>query len=669
MQDKALTGYPSIDKPWIKSYPNVKYSSYNPDFCKMTAVDMITPKMKSSPNKVAYNFYGKLINNRTVLENISIAANAYKNLGVKKDDIVFVMGINTPEIIYTLYALNKIGAITEWFNPLAISSELLKKYIMQSKVKYIFAVDVVYDMVRKAIKGTGIECVIVNSVLDSFPVGMRILYDVQVFGINHLISTNIFKKYAENKEIISGSKNAGSFKPGFLGNAADKILGYAQKKNIGMKASFYIDDNRKDCFISWTDFIDRYYRRGKMIKRNYEEGKISFIVHTGGTTGPIKRVAHTDYAINSAVYQAALLDIGLREGMSSLHIIPPIVALGLENTHLERYYNMHTHLICTYDRNEFVPLIKKRKPNLLVCVPSFTAQISDENIQLKHKDSLKHVSVILQGGEGFAVNADREVDKTLKRHGADITSRIGFGQNEEFGAFTFALHKNAREKKYGSCGVPLPGNEILIYDLENECELPYGKGADGNYANGEIFVRGATLMSGYYGDDSIENEKSFKIINGARFFDTGDQGYIDECGNLYWVTRKCRIIRTQNGKIFTSVLENILYGFEEVSECCVVPMPSPKIVKEASCHIVLKPKYADMNHEQYYKVARSIVDRMEAQTKAMYTYYVPGAYEFRTEKLPRTPFGKIDFVALENENIKVYEENGSRQLEKIRIRE
>ena len=663
----------SVDLPWEKTFSYVGYDKYDPDFCKKIPSEMIRDKIEHHPSWVAYDFYGKQITNLEFQKNCKKVQDAYQNLGVKRDDIVFMLCMNTPEMVYSMYALNDLGAITEWFNPLAISPELLRKYLMGSKVKYVFAVDVMYPVIKEAITGTQVERVIINSVKDSFPRKMNLLYDAQVFGLHSLMNTNYFQKEIRkiqeiipSEEELAHSKDLSSLKKYQL--LLLKVKKYAEAQKIDLKASYYLDDEKEERFLSWNDFLREYVRDEKVDKVSYEEGKTSFIVHTGGTTGPVKRIAHTDYAMNSAIYQASLVPVGLYEGMKSLHVIPPIVALGLENTHLERYYNMRTHLIASYDKEEFIPLIKKYQPNLLVCVPSFTSKIQDSNPQLKEKDDLSCIQVILQGGEGFPVAVDKSVDSTLKKHGSNTTSRLGFGQNEEFGGFTFNLHLDETDKRYGSSGVPLPGNEVLIYDLEHDCELPYGKKEDGTYYVGELFVRGSTLMQGYYGDDAKENEHSFKTINGRKYFDTGDQAYLDEDGVLYWVTRNRRIIRTQDGKIFTNVLENIIQGFDEVLECCVVATPHPKIVKQASCHIVLKPVYQNLPPEEYEALVQEIIQRVELATKDMYSYYVPGTYEFRKEKLPYTSYGKVAFTKLEEENRKEYEENHQKPLQKVRIR-
>ena len=663
------TGYASIDFPWELSHSHINYQNYNSNFAKKTALEMIYPKLMSKPNIVAYDYYNKILKNSTLLENIAITASAYKNLGITKDDTVFILGINTLEIYYTLWALNNIGAISEWFNPLAISPGLLKKYILEDNIKYIFAVDVMYDVIKEAIKDTNVCCVIINSVRDSFPLKMNVLYDSQVFGISHILNNNYIRKnLIEIKEKLANAKEISEYqKTNIIENTLLKIDEYAIKNKIKLKASYYLDKNRDSRFLSWNDFISNYSRNEAFSLRKYEEGKPTFAVHTGGTTGPVKRIYHTDYQINSGVYQASLAPLGLREEMKSIHVIPPIVALGLENAQLERYYNMYTQLISTYDKNEFVPLIKKYKPNLLVCVPSFTSEITDNNKKLKPNDDLSYIEVILQGGESFPEKIDRLVDKTLKKHNSKATSRLGFGQNEEFGGFTFCSHIDEFDKKYDVCGIPLPGNKITIYDTNLEKEVRYGKNKDNSYNINDLYVSGPTVMLGYFGSDKKENENSFRKINGEYYFNTGDQAYIDDNGILHWVTRNRRIIRTQDGKIFTNVLEEIINKMDEILECCVVAAPDEKIVKVASCHIVLKPEYQKLPLEEYNKIIRKIVRSIELATSEMYSYYTPRTYEFRSERLPYTTYGKVAFTELEKLNTQEYEGNHQR-LQKIRIR-
>ncbi len=106
----------SMDFPWEKTFSYVGYDKYNADFCKKIPSKMIEEKINSRPNWIAYDFYGKEITNLEFQLNCQKVTNAYRNLGIKKDDIVFMLCMNTPEMIYSMYALNDLGAITEWFN-------------------------------------------------------------------------------------------------------------------------------------------------------------------------------------------------------------------------------------------------------------------------------------------------------------------------------------------------------------------------------------------------------------------------------------------------------------------------------------------------------------------------------------------------------------------------
>lgn len=663
------TGYTSIDKPYRKILPE---NSYNAEYCRKTAFDMIFQSPAYNADSPAFDYYGKIIKNSFFKENVEKTHIAFSNMGVKDSDIVFMMCLNTPEMIYSLYGLNKLGAVSEWFSPTAISAEMLKQYIIENNIKTMVIIDIMYPIVKEAIKGTKVEHVVVTSVKDSFDLPHKLIYTTQVEGINLILQNSfIKKKIAELKNSMGNSRDDNSNQEqkekeiSKLESLLLKLEMYADKQKIKGKASYYAEKGHDSRFISWNEFINKYYNNvSNVLDCKYKDDKIAMIVHTGGTTGPVKRVGMTNYNINSAIYQSTITPINMSFNDTFCQIIPPIVAWSLEGIHTSRYYNMKTHLICTYDRNEFVPIMLKTKANHYFTVPSFVKTIID-NPLLEGKD-LNFVKTINHGGEAFSVSDDQKVDETLKKHNCSIKTQFGYGQNEEFGCFTINLDIPGEEKDYSCCGVPFPGNDYIIIDLDTKEELKYGKNEDGTYNIGELLVSGPTTMQGYIGKDEDKNQETIIYINGKKYIDTGDQAYVDDKGKLWYYTRNKRIIRTQDGKIFTNVIENILNSIPEIEESCVVASPHPSKVKEASCHIVLKKECYSLPEDEIKKIITRIIETVEEATKKMYTYYIPGTYEFRNEKLPLTSFGKTDFLKIEAENQREYEENGGKALKKIR---
>lgn len=658
----------SIDKPYLKHMPEF---TYNQDEAKKTAMSFIRDAaIKNSHNFMtlpAFNFYGKKLTHGEFFNGANKAGNAFLNCGVTPDDVVAMFCLNTPETFMIEYGLNDMGIATEWFNPKVVSKELLHEYLTKNNVKTIVIIDVFYPIVKEAIKGTNVENVIVTSVMDSFPLKTNLAYQIKVFGLNAVLNNPYYKHAIKGIE-------------GFMPSERDlndlsideqrKVLkkyqkmlldlnAYMKSEKIMAKASFYKDEDKDERFILWDDFIKNYGEINLLRAEGYQDGKVKFIVHTGGTTGPSKRVAMTDLACNTPIYQTTLMPmVDYNFGDSFCQLCPPMVAYSLEGMHLARYYQMYTHLIATYDRSEFPHIMLKTKANHYFTVPSFLKTLV-EDPKWASKD-FSFVKSVQHGGEAMDKDSDRKVDKIINGK-----SRHGYGQNEEFGGVIFNYDMPGVEKKYGTCGFPLAGSDYIIINKETKEELPYGLDEDGNKYVGEFLLSTDAAMLGYIGEEPEVNEKAIVYRNGKKYINTGDEAYVDEEGRLCFVSRDERIIRTQNGKIFVDVLEKIINRIPEVLECCVVKSPHPENVAEASCHIVLKEECFG---EDLDKIIEKIIKIVEEKTKMMYYYYIPGTYEFRADRLPLTPFGKTAFRVLEEQNALEYENNNNKALKKIRIK-
>lgn len=113
MEQKALTGYPSIDKPWLKYYSE---EAINAPLPGCTVYENIKNNNIESPNDIALQYFSNKITYKTLFANVEKVKNALVANGVKKGDKIIMFTSSTPELIYVVLALGRtgdIGYITE----------------------------------------------------------------------------------------------------------------------------------------------------------------------------------------------------------------------------------------------------------------------------------------------------------------------------------------------------------------------------------------------------------------------------------------------------------------------------------------------------------------------------------------------------------------------------
>ena len=142
---------------------------------------------------------------------------------------------------------------------------------------------------------------------------------------------------------------------------------------------------------------------------------------------------------------------------------------------------------------------------------------------------------------------DEKYEKGMYEFGIQIIN--GYGITECSPAVTC----NRLDKfKFGSAGIPLPCNEIKINNPDED-------------GVGEIYVRGTNVMLGYYEDP----EATAEAFDGD-WFKTGDYGYIDEDGFLFFKGRKKNLIVLSNGKnVSPEEIEDKLSMIDYVKEVVV----------------------------------------------------------------------------------------------------
>ncbi len=153
---KELTGYPSIDKPWLKYYDE---KALHVTFPKATVYECIYTNNCSYGNEIAMIYYGKKITYKKMFSEIENVTGAFSSLGVRRGDNVAICMPAIPEALYTVLALNKIGANANMLNP-TFSEVQLAERINETEAKILIVLNELYEKIGKAVFKTGIGTVV-----------------------------------------------------------------------------------------------------------------------------------------------------------------------------------------------------------------------------------------------------------------------------------------------------------------------------------------------------------------------------------------------------------------------------------------------------------------------------------------------------------------------------
>ena len=367
----SLTGYASIDKPWLKYYD---IESLDYELPKKTAYRHMYDNNSNYQSDIAIEYFGNKISYKKLFNKIDDAAKSLQELGVKKGDIVTICSITTPEVIYLFYALNKIGAVANMIDP-RVNEERITQIINETNSKILFSLNLIHPKIEKIKDKITVNNYIILSAFDSllFPI-----------------------------------------------NAIKKITTALPK----------IDKNDT---INYKKFIEIGKNRKKVEEIKYIEDYPAGIVYTGGTTGVPKGAILSNDNFNGMAYNYSIANLGIKRQQKILDIMPPFIAYGLNNgIHLPLSVGVTDIVIPNFDPNKFPDLILKYKPNDCLGVPSHF-DILTKSEKLKNAD-LSFLVYPAVGGDAMNIPLEEKLNEFLANHNCSAKITKGYGMTELSGA-------------------------------------------------------------------------------------------------------------------------------------------------------------------------------------------------------------------------------------------
>ena len=364
MENNKKTGYPHIDKPWMKYYEGLYIPEEEP---KTNMVEVLKERNKYRKNKTAYEYYGKETSYEEMFYNADVASKVLTQLGVKKGDIIMSLVPNIPEEEELWFGATQIGAITDYVDPRPDSMDIMAnaKKILEiikfEKPKYIITIDKCYlgmlKPIENELKELGINDVILLDPAASMDANGQMSYSLDVLN---------YERLKKGEDLILDNISLEELK------LLSKNISETQKDSLvlqeAIKTSPLRIHNYQKLFNECKD---------SAFERVIDENLTNYIGHTSGTSGlRPKAIALTNKNAIASIIQCEIAGVGPKEGETSLHILPGFAPFGRYNNDIQSYYNKGINIhVPEFVFGEFGYLIKKYKPNTIMTPPAFLTSL------------------------------------------------------------------------------------------------------------------------------------------------------------------------------------------------------------------------------------------------------------------------------------------------------
>jgi len=341
---------------------------------------------------------------------------------------------------------------------------------------------------------------------------------------------------------------------------------------------------------------------------------LAAIIYTSATTGKAKGVMCTHRNMIAAA-KSIIKYIGNREEDIILDVLPLSFSYGLYQVLvscmvgctvvLERSF-LYPHVTMEH--------IAREKVTGFPLVPSMAAiLLRMENISEYDVSTLRYIT---SAGAALPVGHLRRLRRLVPN--ATIFNMYGLTEC----ARVCYLAGAELDRRPASVGRPMPNCEVHLVDERGN---PVGP-----EETGELIVRGANVMQGYWRDPEM-TAKVFRPGGSpaSRWLHSGDYFRMDENGYLYFLGRRDDMIKTRGERVSPREIEDVICELEEVEETAVIGIADEILGQAIKAFVVCRSDALDEK-----SILRHCLKRLEPLMVPRHIEFVP--------VLPKTGRGKIN---------------------------
>ncbi len=467
--DTQMTGYPSIDKPWLKYYPEVLFApkkQYN------KVIDYIRDTWAGAENDTMIHYYGSDVTAKEFFDMVESCARSLKAMGIQKDDTIITNLDAVPEFIYLFFAAETIGVNVK--NKIGAGTEEIAEIVNESNAKSLF----VHDYMTHA--------------------DTSVIYEN--IALDHIIVVNPLE-----------------YSHGDMSGLRPHIKAHIQGRYIGECTH----DSRN---IPWRDFLKLGESYGGEVYVPSDENTRLFSAYTSGSTGARKEVIHSSKTIlemlDQMIFPTEPTDT--RESWFWPIYPPSLVAAIVAYLCMPLAQGKLSILDPYFDYQDIDLELMHYKPNSTGFVPVFFESMI-ESKRIPEDYDMSHMKVLGFGAESLPRNLIARIENFTLKHNCHAQLNGGFGNSEGGSEMTIAFTNQILMT--GSAGIPLIHTVVSIFEPGTEKELKYGE-------VGEICKCGPGIMLGYANPEDTA-KTVWTHTDGSRWLHTGDLGYMTPEGFLF----------------------------------------------------------------------------------------------------------------------------------------
>ena len=456
-------------------------------------------------NNIAIRFGKRKISYGEFFQKIDAYAKGLLAMGISKGDRVALLLPNLPESTIIIYALNKIGAISDNIDPTS-KPDRMKYFLEKEKIKAIISFDAIYERSLKPIEKYIFEELKIDKVL--------------VTKIEDSLS--LFEKVAYN-----------------ISNKAPKI----NIKNYGNIQIYSIP------------MLLRNSKYQLSCTNPYTPCEVASICHSSGSEGIPKTLPSTNENINYISLQHQVSNINYQRVKSFLHILPAFAQFGFSDSmHLGHCLGLEMIEVPIFSHDIIIDILVKSKANCLFAEPSLFLRLASDS---KYANlDLSFLEEVVYGGGRLSPTQVEKINRYLVSHGANTLIRTGYGLSEFNGT---CILENPFNSTPGSCGKELVGGYGIILNSQQE-KVSVGEIGNLYFTKGSMPIKEFDGHINYHSTtiDGLEFIDTGDLLHqndtGEFFFDSRVSGMIS---------------RYDGYKIYPSAFEDSLIASDYIEDAMV----------------------------------------------------------------------------------------------------